>query len=302
MFSIIIPNYNRGKVIKRAINSVLNQTFSDFELIIVDDCSTDNSLDVISSVEDKRLKFYKLEKNSGAATARNFGIKKSSGEFISFLDSDDFFEPEFLEISGKIISNSKPNVGFMWTGVRYHNQKIAVEKSWQPKIIKNAYITFLYKHNVGTGSGITLKRKVFENCGFFNEKLRAAEDTDFFLRITKVFSFTYSPEILVNVQKTEEDRISKSYQDIGVAYNLFIDDHLKYIDQDKNLQRKYYYKLMWLNFNIGDKKKARYFFRKIPKRKIGFFIKSSLLYGIYELFDNNTAAKIHKKVFRIING
>lgn len=296
MFSVIIPNYNREKVIKRAINSVLSQTHRDFELIIVDDCSTDSSIKVISSIKDERLKLYKLDKNSGAAAARNFGIEKSTGKYISFLDSDDYFEPEILAISNKTLENSDPLVGFMWTGIRFHTTKAVIEESWQPKIIDNAYMTFLNELKIGTGSGITLKKKVFEQCGTFNEKLKAAEDTEFFLRITKIFNFTYSREILVNVQKTEEDRMSKNYKNLALAYNDFIDNHLKVIERDEGLQKKYYYKLMWLNYNIENKVKARSYFQKIPRKNLGFFLKSFFLFSLYETFKLKTALKLHGKL------
>lgn len=295
-----MPNYNRVDVIQRAIKSVLGQTYNDLELIIVDDCSTDNSFDIISSIEDERVKVYKLERNSGAATARNFGIKKSSGEFISFLDSDDYFEPEFLETSYEVLSKSDSSVGFMWTGIRYHFRDKTIEMRWNPKIRKNAYITFLYEHKIGTGSGITLKRTVFEKCGLFNEKLRAAEDTEFFLRITQVFNFANTNKILVNVYKTQQDRLSRDYKNLGLAYNIFIKNHLEEIEKDKNLQTRYFYKLMWLNYNMKDKQKGRYYFRKIPFTGISFYLKSFLLFTLYESLNSNTAKKIHNKIFKVI--
>lgn len=295
MISVIIPNYNRAKVISRAIESVLDQTFSDFELIVVDDCSTDNSMQVISLIQDKRIKVFQLKENSGAAAARNYGIKQSSGDFISFLDSDDYFEPRFLEVTYEMFAKTGPSVGFMWTGLRYHLEDDIIEMSWQPERKNNPYLTFLNERSIGTGSGLTLKKEVFEQCGNFKENLKAAEDTEFFLRITKSFNYCFTKEILINIEKIGGDRMSKNYKNIGLAYNLFIVDHLSEIDKDKELQMKFYYKLMWLNYNADDKVKARQYFRKIPLANFRFFVKSCLLFVIYESLNLNAAKKVHTR-------
>ncbi len=89
LISVILPTYNRGYIVERAIKSVLNQTYKNLELIIVDDGSTDNTEEIVKSIEDKRIIFLKHKKNKGASSARNTGIKNSKGEYISFIDSDD---------------------------------------------------------------------------------------------------------------------------------------------------------------------------------------------------------------------
>jgi glycosyltransferase involved in cell wall biosynthesis len=294
MFSVIIPNFNREKTIIKAIESVLNQTYVDFELIIVDDCSTDNSLKEISKLNDPRIKVFELKKNSGAAVARNFGIKKSNGDFISFLDSDDYLEKDFLEITNQILSPSDTTVGFMWTGVRYHLKNEIIEESWEPVKMHNSYLTFLNDLHIGTGSGITVKREVFDECGLFNENLPAAEDTEFFLRITKNFNYLFTNEILMNVNKIGNDRMSKNLSKVGIAYNIFIVDHLTEIDKDKILQKKYYYKMMWLNYHLADKKKARSFYFKIPKELRTIKIKALKI--LYDLIPLKYSSYLHRKL------
>lgn len=97
LISVIIPTYNRGSLILGAVNSVLNQTYRNIELLVVDDCSTDNTSQILENLKDSRIKYIRLEKNSGACTARNKGIEYASGEFIAFNDSDDLWLPEKLE-------------------------------------------------------------------------------------------------------------------------------------------------------------------------------------------------------------
>ena len=95
--SIITPCYNSSKFLQQTIDSVLNQTFTDWEWLITDDKSTDNSVEIIRKVNDERIKLTVAEKNSGAGHARNLSLEKASGRFITFLDADDFWEPNFLE-------------------------------------------------------------------------------------------------------------------------------------------------------------------------------------------------------------
>ncbi len=97
LVSIIMPSYNTGRFIAESIESVLAQTYPDWELIIVDDCSTDNTDEIVASFHDDRIRYLKNEKNSGAATSRNRALREAKGKWIAFLDSDDLWLPEKLE-------------------------------------------------------------------------------------------------------------------------------------------------------------------------------------------------------------
>lgn len=295
-FSVIIPNYNRSSSVKVAINSVLEQTFKDFEVIIVDDKSTDNSLEELNKIKDDKLRVFQLGKNSGAAAARNYGASMARGEFISFLDSDDYYEKEFLEESYQILSNTASNIGFMWTGVRYHTKKNVYNRSWTPVRRKNAYLSFLHSLQIGSGSGISIKRLAFIESGGFNESLSASEDTDFFLRFTQKYDYRNSEKILVNVIKTGEDRMSKSFDNVAESYNIFLPQHYKNIDNDDFLKFKFYYKMMWLNYHLKNKKEARKFYNKIP----GFLnrgkIKAFFTKLLYEFFPLRKASELHQKI------
>lgn len=296
LVSVILPVYNRDEVILNAINSVINQSYQNWELIIIDDCSTKDLKKIISQIKDPRIFFYRLNVNSGAAAARNYGIKKSKGVIICFLDSDDFFEPGFLETSAMQLRETPTKVGFMWTGVRYHLSSKTQEFSWSPEVKENSYFTFLNNLQIGTGAGVSVKRNVFEKCGYFDEDLPAAEDTEFFLRITQNFDFTYTTDVLINIVKNSEDRMSKNFRNLAIAYNRFLPIHFKEIDKYPILQEKYYYKMMWLNYSLKNRTKARYFYQQIPivSRKSNF--KISLVKNIYELLPLNIASTIHKKL------
>ena len=115
LVSIIMPSYNTAEYIKESIDSVLAQTYTNWELIIVDDCSTDNTDAVIALFEDKRIRYFKNERNSGAAVSRNRALREAKGRYIAFLDSDDLWVPEKLE---KQIDFIKRN-GFVFTYTDY---------------------------------------------------------------------------------------------------------------------------------------------------------------------------------------
>lgn len=97
LVSIIMPSYNTATYIKKSIDSVMNQTYSNWELLIVDDCSTDNTIEILQELNDQRVHIFKNEKNSGAAASRNKALREANGRWIAFLDSDDLWMPEKLE-------------------------------------------------------------------------------------------------------------------------------------------------------------------------------------------------------------
>lgn len=107
LVSIIMPSYNTGKYISESIHSVLNQTYKNWELIIIDDCSTDNTVSVVNSFMDKRIRFFQNKTNSGAAVSRNVALTLSKGRWIAFLDSDDLWVPEKLEHQIKFMEQNR---------------------------------------------------------------------------------------------------------------------------------------------------------------------------------------------------
>lgn len=112
LVSIIMPSWNTGAFISESIQSVINQTYKQWELVIVDDCSTDNSETVIASFRDERIKYYRNEKNSGAALTRNRAIQEAKGEWIAFLDSDDLWMPEKLEHQIRFMESNGYSLSF----------------------------------------------------------------------------------------------------------------------------------------------------------------------------------------------
>lgn len=189
--SIIIPTYNRAHLVGRAIQSVLNQTYQDFEIIVVDDGSVDNTEEIVGEFQrrDKRVKYLKHKVNKGGSAARNTGIKASRGEYIAFLDSDDEWLPRKLQLQMEVFQKSPSRVGAVYTAYVY--VKDSGKEINEHKISKNGniHLALLQGNIVGTTSTLLIKRSCFEKVGLFDERLKSCQDWDMWLRISSMYDF-----------------------------------------------------------------------------------------------------------------
>ncbi|MEW6096632.1 MAG: glycosyltransferase [bacterium] len=189
--SVCIPNYNYGHFIGDAIRSVLAQTYKDFELIIVDNCSADNSEEVIKSFRDPRIRFYKNEKNIGMTANWNKCLSLARGEYISILHADDVYLPNFLEEGVKVL-DTNPKVGMVYSQVKYINDKgkvigdsrglqplksyvLAGEKEFQ-KLVTHSTNIFC--------PAVMVRKSIYNAIGNFDESFSLASDYDMWLRIS----------------------------------------------------------------------------------------------------------------------
>lgn len=182
--SVIIPAYNREKFIARAIQSVLAQIYGDYEIIVVDDGSTDNTANIVKQFGGKVK--YILQPNGGSASARNRGIKESQGEYIAFLDSDDFWVPEKLNEQVKVLDNN-PNVGIVYAKMPIVNEKgeqVGMKPS-QPSG-KNFKELLEIWGDIPTSTVLT-RRECFDKAGFFDTSLKTMQDIDMWLRIARLY-------------------------------------------------------------------------------------------------------------------
>ena len=290
--SIILPVYNREDKVARAIDSVLSQSYPDWELILINDNSTDTSLEVLKSYRDSRIEVLNTPKNVGPAAARNLGISKSRGNFVSFLDSDDCYEPDFLKLSFELLAPTRDEIGFAWTGYNYVTSTSQKAKFWKPSDTSNYYLSFLKALHTGTNSGLMVKREVFSKCGYFDDTLPAAEDTDFLLRIIQKFYFKTLSEPLVNIYIEHSDRLSFDFKKIGLAYNKIFPKHEPTINTNRILRQKWFYKMMWLNYHLGNYGLARGFFKKLIKDKYTHQ-RAWQIFLIFEVLGSKFGAKAH---------
>ncbi|MCI8889125.1 MAG: glycosyltransferase [Hungatella sp.] len=186
IFSVIMPTYNRGHIIKNAIMSVINQIFQSWELIIVDDGSTDNTSEVVSSIADNRINYIRYEKNAGSNYARNIGIGKASGKYLAFIDSDNQWRTNYLESQLDIFQNDEVSADVVFArcfitgswGTFIFPNNLYTDFSSNEKITRYALYSSVFDTNV-----VCMKRIVWEQSGKFDENLFRFQDWEYFLRI-----------------------------------------------------------------------------------------------------------------------
>jgi glycosyltransferase involved in cell wall biosynthesis len=197
-FSVILPTYNRVKFIKNAINSVLNQTFIDFELIIIDDGSTDNTLEIVTNINDSRIKYH-YQENSERSAARNKGIDNASGTWICFLDSDDEYQTNHLSELAKFIEDTTPSPGLIATGITTQQEVAGKRREFlnlNNGILQEIGSKFLIP------SQVCVHRSILENVRF-DVRYRLWEDTHLWLRIAAQYP-VYQMEEYTVIQHVHE--------------------------------------------------------------------------------------------------
>ncbi|MBJ7879251.1 glycosyltransferase family 2 protein [Gelidibacter salicanalis] len=216
-FSIIIPLYNKENHIKSTLEHVLAQTFKDFEIIVINDGSTDKSKTVVERIKDDRLKLLNI-KNQGVSHARNYGIEKASSNLIVFLDADDLWRNNHLT-NLKALYTAFPNCGLYATAYQKKNNKITISsvynhisstKNWMG-IVDN-YFESSVVNSIAWTSAVMIPKSIFETIGNFNENitLGAGEDTDLWIRIALKYPVAFSTKVTAIYILHSDNRISKS--------------------------------------------------------------------------------------------
>ena len=272
MVSVIIPTFNRENTICRAIDSVINQTYKNIEIIVVDDCSTDNTEEfLIKYYKYPNFNYFKLTKNSGACYARNFGIKNSHGDFIAFQDSDDAWLPNKLCEQIKNIKKENSDGDFCSIEVIDEQKKmkyIRPTKNIRNKCTKNGvFNTLCYDSFISTQSFIG-KKIIFDNIKFDNN-LPRLQDYDIFLRISKKYKISYTQEPLA-ILYVQNDSISRSSQKLEQAINIIINKNYNMSEKELNVFLSKCYTDLGNNIRINNKHESICYYSRANKYKFRF--------------------------------
>ncbi|HEM6271749.1 TPA: glycosyltransferase family 2 protein [Streptococcus suis] len=213
LISIIIPNFNRGHLLKEVLESVLNQTYQPLEIVVVDDASTDNSIAIIQNLQKSipNLLLIQQEINSGANACRNLGVDHAKGEYIAFLDSDDYFLPDKLEKQLKVF-NQYPEVGFVVTGFGAKTVQVLPEGIIPLK-------ETIFQNNLGGFSTLMVKKSLFLEVGGLDQSLPSCQDWDLFLKLLTVSKGYKVAEDLV-IYEVQDDSISKNVSKVVQGYKI----------------------------------------------------------------------------------
>ncbi|MCK5306492.1 MAG: glycosyltransferase [Candidatus Omnitrophica bacterium] len=231
--SVIIPTYNRAEFLPRAINSVLNQTFKDFELIIVDDGSTEDIKSVVNAFNDNRMRYIRHNIPRGAASARNTGIKYANNDFLAFLDDDDEWNEDKLLLQIQEFERADEKVGLVYSdmirinditgqimndNVKHYSGDISKE------IITNCFI--------GSPTYM-IKKKCFDKIGPFDIELPAHQEWDLFIRLSDYYDVLYLPQKLA-IYHMHGDQITTSLVKKIKAWEIILKKHqMKFLKNSK---------------------------------------------------------------------
>lgn len=212
--SVIIPTYNRSAYVKDAIESVLSQSYSNLEIIVVDDGSTDDTRDVITLFADRVRYFY--QDNKGPSSARNMGISEATGDFVAFLDSDDLWRQDKLEKQLKLFGENS-RLGLVASGhdVINHRGEHILSYILKPKELNQLHSRRIIRNLFSTPS-VLVRKSCFDSVGVFDEKLYFAEDWDMWLRIISAYDAAMVNEPLATIRNHQES-ITREYSDKNLA-------------------------------------------------------------------------------------
>ncbi|MCP3941311.1 MAG: glycosyltransferase family 2 protein [Desulfobacteraceae bacterium] len=271
-FSIIITTYNRSDLLQRAVASVFNQTYGGFELIIVDDASTDDNLIEQSEISWDKLEYIRHEHNQGVSAARNTGIKAARYPYIVFLDDDDVFHDNYLE---KLLGHLEkfPDIDFTWCGKKnriFENSVCVEEKEfyYSANSYDNKDVCPMLNYWANS-LGVMIKKNVFNKIGLFDTNLTTAEDLDLLLRMLNAgMQFVAIPDILidVNIYKSRKSLSRQSTSQVEANnLSLMLKTNEKFLSKNRGIWAYYAKSLIMAYYRCGEKYEARKLMARLLK-------------------------------------
>ena len=306
--SVIIPAYNAEKHIAKTLDSALAQTYSEFEIIVVDDGSRDQTASIVKQYQEtypEKVRMIKKE-NAGPAKARNVGIKASNGEYIAFNDADDLWLPEKLEKQISYFERQSPQVGMVYTNARKFDEKgiWTLPKRYRRKKVEGWIYKDLLKDNMIPNQSVMVRRSCFDEVGFFDESLDIIEDHDMWIRIAMKYEIAFLEETLSlyrehsqgrskATEKTMNRKIGVMEKHLRMASdNIEIEDIIKRVFSQRLYEFGYFYlkeERMSAARRMFDRSLAMSFQYKTYLAKIASFFPLKLL---------NLSNKLIKSIFR----
>lgn len=238
-FTVVIPTHNRSALLQEAIQSVLGQTFETFELIVVDDHSSDDTSEVVRSIQDNRIKYIVNNRSKGGAGARNSGIFQAKGIWVAFLDDDDVWLPNKLESDYKKIQQVDYSVGLVYSGSEaYDFTKMRGSPTLVPTIEGWVQKDLLYKNYVGTFSRVAIRTDLLKSIGGLDERFVSLQDRELFVRIAGISKVAFTNETLVRMRTSNADRITMNYRKRLIGSIMFSEKYKDLINDNPLLRHR----------------------------------------------------------------
>lgn len=244
--SVITVSHNRPSLLRRSISSALSQTFTDYELIIVDDSSGDECEEVVGSFGDARIQFVKVKPPITAAAAENVGIGLAKGRYVAFLDDDDEWLPQKLSRQLEVFAKSGDSVGLVYSGFEYVDEVKGYSKPMPATIRGRVFDRLLEGCFIWANSSVMVRADVLAEVGGFDEVMTSIHDWDLYLKIAIKYEFDFAPEVLVKyycnyggLTRNVESRLQAQ----GIAFGRY----LKFIKSNRVLAYFYFRRGVLLN-------------------------------------------------------
>lgn len=242
LFSVIVPLYNKRDTIANTINTILKQSYKNFELIIINDGSNDGSDEEVIKFADPRIRLIYKE-NGGVSSARNMGIRLSAGRYICFLDGDDEWEDDFLSSINSLILKY-PHISVFSTRFAFRlDNKIIEAQNIQEEVIKN-YFKIALKQPVISSSSVCLKKDIFININTFNEKISHGEDLELWSRIGKVYDIAIVRDVKAYYRRNLHGQATSKMP----ALERSIVNYITFEEAADKYERNYYAKIVISRF------------------------------------------------------
>lgn len=286
MVSVIIPTYNRMGTLERSIESVLKQTYVDFELLIIDDGSNDGTKEYVCGLQDARVHYYRNESNMGPSASRNKGAALAKGEYLAFHDSDDEWLPDKLEKTMAVLSDSDDGVAMVYHEMQEQSNHNIIPSRHIPLMHKagQIYTYMLLYPLIGIPTAV-MKKRCFDALGGFSEDMKSFEDYEFFLRMAKQYEIAFIEEPLILIYDTPGS-VNKQYKNKIDAELFILKKHYDTLYSCELLQKKiqlirlqadnygiedyFYDKVFALCENELDKERAEFVLRGVHQAAITF--------------------------------
>ena len=264
LVSVIIPTYNRGHFIEESIRSVIEQTYENWELIIVDDGSEDDTWEVIQSLNHPKIRYYKMNHCGRLGKVRNVGIKMANGEFIAFLDSDDLWRKDKLAFQLRLFE--KYDIMFTFSNGSHFSETAVIQPPEFESYVGNLFGSLIFNQQfVVYMPSLLFKKKVFERIDLMDENFRSAADVHFLYRMALQFKGAFSNERLVSIRKHPGMSLENkeiTYLECLTMIRNFLTQNAISKRQFNALSATYYYKLGLFNLSKSDSQKAWHYFLK----------------------------------------
>ena len=255
---MVIPSYNRAHTIGRALESVMEQSFKDLEIIVVDDASTDNTQNVVKKFP--KVRYIRHKSNMGVSAARNTGITASKGRFIAFLDSDDFWREDKLERQLETMLNN----GTKWSYTRIVFVDENLKKIREQKAEASGFVLtkLLEKNIIGPPSSVIVERNVLKKCGLFNRNLWYREDYHMWIRIASKYEVSPVDLPLTYQLVHSGERLSHNYRNRIKGFMQVLKAFEPEFKKNRKALARQLYELGKLHLRIGEKETASDYFKR----------------------------------------